>query len=181
MREPRPRAGRESSLKQIRREGLKGVFARYVKMMREMKGLSQETAAKEAGMSRVQWNRIENAHDLPQARSIPGIADALDIYAEGLYKRAGYPIPKYEQFYDMGKAKREFVSALMSCKSLGEFVLRIGSIWQEYQMDSLKTNQLFKAERDYNQILAHVTRLTSRKRMELAEAILKMDGKSGSV
>jgi transcriptional regulator with XRE-family HTH domain len=179
MHKSRPLPERKYGGKQEDRGHLKSQLGAYVKLMRKLTKFSQADAAKRAGISRAQWNRIENGHDLPSASNILGIADALYLHPAALYTRAGYPIPEYEKKFDMEKAARDLKFALEKSTTLAGFIFKVDMIWQEYQMEYLKKNQIIKIDLNYAQVLASVIScLDSRKQLELARAIFKRYNKS---
>ncbi len=68
----------------IDREILRPIVAKNIARKRRQKKLSQEALAKLVGLSREQINRIENGHDNPEAATLFGIADALEVQTDDL-------------------------------------------------------------------------------------------------
>lgn len=179
MREVRPLACRKSVGEQEMREQLKRKFGAYIKFMRGLVKFSQTAAADRAGLSRVQWNRIENGHDLPKFSNIPAIADALYLRPTALYKLAGYPIPEWEQSYNKREVTRDVQFALEKSNTLAEFIFKMDMVWQEYQKECLRKSRWLKIDLTYAEVFASVIAYLSReKQLELARAILKRYDKS---
>src|SRR5436190_429056 len=98
-------------------------FGVYVAYMRDVAGLTQVEAARRAGLTRVQWNRIENGHDLPKKENLGAIADAIHVDVGSLYRRANYALPDDLRIYDMKRANRDVEVALLESTSMAEFLI----------------------------------------------------------
>lgn len=150
----------------------KNKLGAYLRFIRKLGNHTQTDAAKRAGITRQQWNRIENGHDLPRASSIPVLADALDLAPSALYKRAGYPIPKYELIYNEKNAIKDLKYALKRSESLAGFLLRMESVWQEYQKQQLELKQRTYLDVNYANVLSSVlTCLNPLQQLRLAKAL----------
>lgn len=152
---------RYQELKAMKRKGdTQGVtrwhFGVYVAYMRAVSDLTQEEAAERAGLSRVQWSRIENGHDLPKRETISAIADAINVDVGGLYRRADYAVPHDLKIYDMRRAKKALEWELLESNSLAEFLTAMQLVWQEFQLQRLGKNQRRFIDPAYAQIIAHL-------------------------
>jgi transcriptional regulator with XRE-family HTH domain len=130
-----------------------GVFITYMRMASD---LTQEEAAERAGLSRVQWSRIENGHDLPKRETISAIADAINVDVGGLYRRADYAVPHDLKIYDLRRAKKALECELLESTSLAEFLTAMQMVWQEFQLQRLGKHQRRYIDPAYAQITAHL-------------------------
>lgn len=70
-------------------------FGKWLAKARGAQGLTQEQAATEAGVSRVQWARWEGGSGLPKRSNIPAIARAVRHHDEAeIYSLAGFVAPR---------------------------------------------------------------------------------------
>jgi transcriptional regulator with XRE-family HTH domain len=100
---------------------------------------SQGLAAEIAGLTRVQWNRIENGVDRPRPSSILGIAKALDISTAILLRAAGYRVPDEHVHNDRTKAHKWLDDALDESVSEEEFLLYMLLVWVQEQLHMMGT------------------------------------------
>jgi len=122
-------------------EGLRRMqFGSYIARMRSLisADFSQKKAAKEAQITRIQWNRIENGHVLPRPTNIPDIAYTVNAEPVDLFKMAGYTIPLKHSVYDRKGAHKKMDYALNSSKSLLEFLRYMAYVWREYEFEQLR-------------------------------------------
>jgi transcriptional regulator with XRE-family HTH domain len=68
----------------IDEDEVKTALAANTIRLRKLKGWSQDELASRAGISRVQINRIENAHVDPRATAIFSLADAFGVPVDSL-------------------------------------------------------------------------------------------------
>lgn len=68
----------------------KATFGNWLREMRKTRGLSQEEAAKRAGIVRQQWLRIESGESGTRRETVPGIAFALGLPESEVFQRAGF-------------------------------------------------------------------------------------------
>lgn len=149
-------------------------FGVYVNYMREVAGLTQEEAATRAGLTRVQWSRIENGHDLPKKTNISAIADAIHVDVAGLYRRAGYAVPDGLGLFDMRRAKRDLAVSLMESVSMAEFLIDMQLVWQEFQLQRTGHKQRRYNDPAYAQVIEHLyERFSLKQRVALAQAIIQ--------
>jgi transcriptional regulator with XRE-family HTH domain len=137
---------RAESLEEMRKnrdqEGLRRLeFGRTLYNLRRLVSpdFSQRQAAERAGLTRPQWNKIENGKVRPLLPTIPKIAAALDIDPNILFKLAGYEVPEKYSFYDKKHARRRLDTALESSISKAEFFAYMEVVWEEYQAQLMKT------------------------------------------
>jgi transcriptional regulator with XRE-family HTH domain len=100
---------------------------------------SQGKAANIAGLTRVQWNRIENGVDRPRPSSIPGIAEALAIPPSILFLAAGYRVPKEYVLNDRTEAHKWLEDALDESVIEEEFLLYMWLVWVQEQSHLMGT------------------------------------------
>jgi transcriptional regulator with XRE-family HTH domain len=100
---------------------------------------SQGRAAECAGMTRVQWNRIENGKVRPLPSTIPKLADALGIPPAILFCAGGYGVPREYVVYDRKKAHQRLDIALAESTNLAQFLLYMRVVWEEEQLDMMAT------------------------------------------
>lgn len=152
-----------------------GVFITY---MRELAGLTQEGAAKCAGLTRVHWSRIENGRDLPKKTNISAIADAVNADAAGLYRRAGYAVPDDLKIFDMKRAKRDLEVSLLESTSMAEFLVDMQFVWQRFQLQRTGQHQRIYSDPAYAQTVEHLyENFSPKQRVELAQAIIQRSPK----
>lgn len=65
-------------------------FGLYLKGAREAAGLSQEGAAKKAGLTRQQWNRLENGLSGTKRETVLMIAEAFNLDESSALNKAGF-------------------------------------------------------------------------------------------
>lgn len=149
-------------------------FGVFINTMRQMAGLTQEGAAARAGLTRVQWSRIENGHDLPKKSNLSAIADAINVDIAGLYRRAGYALPDDLKLYDVKRAKRDLEVSLLESTSLAEFLIDMQIVWQQFQLQRLGKNFRFYIDPGYAQVLEVLyEKFSLKQRISLAQAILQ--------
>jgi transcriptional regulator with XRE-family HTH domain len=137
-------------------------------------GLTQIKAAKIAGISRCQWNRMEKGLHRPRPHKIPAIANAIRTDIEALYRKAGLEVPRKYAKYDMEAAKREFGFALQESTSFQDFINRMQLIWQKYQQDETGKRQPFYLDHAQTLLLDLIYRsMTGPQRIRLAHAIVQ--------
>lgn len=175
MSKERNLAGKKFEWDADNRTKVKYSLGSYIKLMRTLTKFSQAAAAKRAGISRAQWNRIENGHDLPRYSTIPAIADAIHIHPAALYTRAGYPLPEWEVDYDLKTAARDLLYALEKSTSLAGFLMNMQLVWQNYQSQDLKKNQRIHADHNYAEVFASVIEcLNSPQQLKLARSLVEL-------
>jgi len=150
-------------------------FGRYVFQMRTViPGLTQDKVAKLAGISRSQWIKMEKGQHLPRHHKIRAIADAIRVNIEGLYRKAGFEVPKKYARYDLETAKREFGFALQESNSFQDFINRVQLIWQPYLQAKTGKRQRIYLDMALSQILDLIyQRLTVSQRIKLAYALVQ--------
>jgi transcriptional regulator with XRE-family HTH domain len=154
-------------------------FGRFICTLRLLVSdkYSQTQAAKIAGITRTEWNRIENGHVMPHATNIPGIADALKIDEVELFKRAGLAVPAASSIYDKRKAYRDLKIALDESRSLTDFLIDMQGVWQLYQFAQTGLQQRIIFEPNFATAIAFVTaHLTKAQRLQLAFSIVREAG-----
>lgn len=135
-------------------EGLKRhIFGAYICQMRDIAKLSQQQAADLANITRQEWNRIEKGHHLPRPSNIQPIADALDINPAALFEKAGYPVPKEFEHYDMRQAQRDLEVALKNNTTLVGFLTEMQLVWQEFQQVQTGRSQRLVMNVTYSKVL----------------------------
>lgn len=116
-------------------------FGRTLYNLRQMisADFSQGRAAERAGMTRPQWNRIENGKVRPLPSTIPRMAEALDINPDLLFKIAGYEVPEEFALHDKKYGHQRLDDALKECISKARFFLYLEVLWEEYQAQQMET------------------------------------------
>ncbi len=151
-----------------------GIWLRLMRQSEGSGGITQKEAARRAGMSRVQWNRLENGHDHPRESSIEKIALAVGSSVAGAFKRASYPIPPEFAVYSMKQALQHVEHALVTSQSMAEFINELQTVWQEFQQLQLGFKQRVYVDPGYSQILAAIqSRFTVSQRLQLAMEIVE--------
>lgn len=154
---------------------LKLQFGRYIFQMRNMvPALTQDKAAKLAGISRSQWIKMENGMHLPRPHKIPAIADAIKANIEALYRKAGLEVPRKYAKYDLEAAKREFGFALQESNNFQVFISKMQLIWQQYQQDETGKRQPFYLDRHLTRFVNQIYRkMSESQRIKLAHALVQ--------
>jgi transcriptional regulator with XRE-family HTH domain len=123
---------------------LKLQFGHYVFQMRTLvRELTQDKAAKLAGISRSQWIKMEKGLHLPRPHKIPDIADAIETDVDALYRKARLEIPRKYAKYDLEAARKEFEFVLQASSSFQGFIYGVQLIWQKYGQDKTGKRQPF--------------------------------------
>lgn len=156
-------------------EGLRRyVFGAYIRHLRNDKPLTQQQAADLAGLTRQEWNRIENGRHLPRPLNIPSIADVFNIHPAVLFRKAGYAVPKEFEHYDMRQAQRDLAVALQNSETLVAFLVEMQLIWQEFQQAHTGKKQRLVLDIAYAEVLATVfDRFSVAQRLRLARELLE--------
>lgn len=68
-------------------------FGKWLRDKRIAAGLTQEEAAKRAGLTRAMWAKLEGDESGTRREKIPGIAQAIEANLAETYERAGYAPP----------------------------------------------------------------------------------------
>jgi transcriptional regulator with XRE-family HTH domain len=129
----------------VKREDVDGIrqmkFGEILYNARRLRSpsFSQGRAAECAGLTRIQWNRIENGHVRPLPSSIPGIADALAIPPAILFRLAGHEVPQEFVFRDRKYAHKRLDDALDDSSNEEEFLLYMMLVWEEEQLHLMAT------------------------------------------
>jgi transcriptional regulator with XRE-family HTH domain len=159
-------AGDEKGARRVR-------FGLYIYKVRSEANLTQEEAARRAGISRLRWIQIESGR-IPSFKTLPKIADALSISVAGLYRRISYVAPRRLAKYDMKRAQKDFDLALLESETLAVFFFYLQSIWQQYKQEKLGLPKKRSQDPAHAEVLALVLEhLPERKRLELALRMVK--------
>lgn len=157
------------------KKGARGVkFGMHVHKLRKIAKLTQEEAAKRAGISRVKWSQIENG-SIPSSKTLTKIAEALSTEVAGLYRRLGYDTPRRLSKYGMRHAQKDFDVALMESENLAVFFHHLQSIWQQYKSEKHTLPKHRSLDPSHSTIIARVLEnLPDRKRLDLALEIVRV-------
>jgi transcriptional regulator with XRE-family HTH domain len=140
-------------------EGLRRyTFGAYIRYLRNAPPdpLTQQQTAALAGITRQEWNRIENGRHLPRPSNIPAIADVFGLDPAILFRKAGYAVPKEFEHYDMRQAQRDLDVALRNSETLVAFLVEMQLIWQEFQQSHTGKKQRLVLDIAYAEVLATV-------------------------
>lgn len=69
-------------------------FGQYLKQVRERLNYSQEGIAQKVGLTRQQWNRLENGLSGTKRETVIKIAERLNLNEVELLNKAGFDAPK---------------------------------------------------------------------------------------
>jgi len=81
-------------------------FNEWLREQRRALDLTQEEAAKESGITRGMWAKLEAGDSLPSSRSIPGIAQALKLEAVEVHNRVFPPPASSVSSDDLDRARK---------------------------------------------------------------------------
>lgn len=118
--------------------------------------VSQEKAAKKAGMSQSQWARIEAGEHLPRHYKIKKMAEAINVPVAALYRKAGYKVPRRHVRYTKRQACKDLVAALEDSDDFMDFILRMQEVWQLYWSALGVTRPAFLIDHNLAKALAGV-------------------------
>lgn len=109
---------------------------RYLCMQRLMRGLSQEEAAEELGITRESWNRIEMGRSLPAKRRVRAIADLMKISDNDLMNRCGYFVREEYPEDELETAVNRLRSVFTESNTESEFIMGVVDVWNEHRNET---------------------------------------------
>lgn len=163
-------------------------FGKYMVLLRQNIGFSQQDIAKKLGIRRESWNRIENGIRLPDKKHLNTIADLFKTSSENLYQRCGYPYSREYPDYDLEEVVEELRKAFVNSDDLPEFMVGAQSVWNEYRVVSqndyetdreLNTKYTKQIQKYFDINIANLSiyigQMTPSQRMSFVKAILLGD------
>lgn len=96
----------ETELERQRRE-----FGLWIRSLRVLAGYEQDQAADRAGLSRVQWSRIETGATGTKRETLDRIARAIHADPSEAYRRAGYQPPQQSESSGQGKRTTHVIAS----------------------------------------------------------------------
>jgi transcriptional regulator with XRE-family HTH domain len=117
-------------------------FGKWIRQRREYTGLTQEQAARLAGVSRVYWSQIERGKIQKQLRreTVKNIANAINARPEQALEKMAYTVEEMDRVYGpeantdmkLNRAIKSFVEILLNARSETEAAMFLMLIYREY-------------------------------------------------
>lgn len=117
-------------------------FGKWIRQRREYTGLTQEQAARLAGVSRVYWSQIERGkiQKLLRRETVKNIANAINARPEQALEKMAYTVEEMDRVYGpeantdlrLNRAIKSFVEILLNARSETEAAMFLMLIYREY-------------------------------------------------
>lgn len=156
---------------QVRKEF--GEFVARIRKQLRNPERSQAAAAKEAGMSRETWNRIERGQQLPTPANIRAIAETLKTDVRRLFIRAGYEVPRDLEIDRRKRVKRDLLVYWDEASSTAGFMLGVLGIWLRDKQEGEERNRIYLEPAFLQLLVAIQENLSRNQQLRLAAELIE--------